>query len=135
MAGGSSEATAGPYDYADAFEVRLPEPDRDAPEAWVRAGMEQAPAWVNWIISLLPDDDEWRVVESHNEVVQLEQDDPLMHAVLVGRRVGPSRRVMTTRSPLQAAGACTTRLGRGERGASTSSPACHHEHGFDGDGG
>lgn len=85
-----------PCDYADAFEVRMPEPDREAPEAWVLTGMEQVPAWVEWISWLLPDDDEWRVVESTSEVVRLEQSDPLMHVVLVGRRVGPFRRRLTT---------------------------------------
>lgn len=33
-------ATAHPYDYADAFEVRLPRPDPHSPEKWGRAGLE-----------------------------------------------------------------------------------------------
>lgn len=32
-------SAAGGHDYADAFEVRLAEPDPHAPEVWVRAGL------------------------------------------------------------------------------------------------
>lgn len=99
-------ATGRRYDYADAFQVRLPEPDLAAPEAWVRAGMGGTPAVVDWIASLLghrsepfpsPDMVEgFRVVRSTSEVVHLEQSLPLMHVVLVGRRVGSSVRELTT---------------------------------------
>ncbi len=101
-------AAARRYDYADAFEVRLPEPDGDAPETWVLAGLDDSPAVVEWIASLLlghggaPSTstdrvvDGWRVVESTPEVVHLEQSLPLMHVVVVGRRVGLSGRMLTS---------------------------------------
>lgn len=103
-----SIAAARRYDYADAFEVRLPEPDGDAPETWVLAGLDDSPAVVEWIASLLlghgsaPSTstsrvvDGWRVVESTSEVVHLEQSLPLMHVVVVGRRVGSSGRMLTS---------------------------------------
>ncbi len=96
------------YDYADAFEVRLPEPDGDAPETWVLAGLDDSPVVVEWIATVLlghgsaPSTstdrvvDGWRVVESTSEVVQLEQSLPLMHVVVVGRRVGSSGRMLTS---------------------------------------
>ena len=96
------------YDYADAFEVRLPEPDGDAPETWVLAGMDDSPAVVEWIATVLlghgsaPSTstdrvvDGWRVVESTSEVVHLEQSLPLMHVVVVGRRIGSSGRMLTS---------------------------------------
>ena len=101
-------ATGRRYDYADAFEVRLPEPDGDAPETWVLAGLDDSPAVVEWIASLLlghgsaPSTstdrvvDGWRVVESTSEVVHLEQSLPLMHVVVVGRGVGSSGRMLTS---------------------------------------
>jgi hypothetical protein len=46
-------ATARLYDYADAFELRLPEPDPYVPETWVRAGLEATPGVVNWIVGML----------------------------------------------------------------------------------
>ena len=101
-------ATGRRYDYADAFEVRLPGPDGDAPETWVLDGLDDSPAVVEWIASLLlghgsaPSTsadrvvDGWRVVESTSEVVHLEQSLPLMHVVVVGRRVGSSGRMLTS---------------------------------------
>ena len=101
-------AAARRYDYADAFEIRLPEPDGDAPETWVLAGMDDSPAVVEWIATVVlghgsapPTStdrvvDGWRVVESTSEVVHLEQSLPLMHVVVVGRRVGSSGRMLTS---------------------------------------
>jgi len=40
--------------------------------------------------------DGWRVMESTPEVVHLEQSLPLMHVVVVGRRVGASGRMLTS---------------------------------------
>lgn len=92
------------FDYADAVEVELPEPDRDAPEAWVRAGLADSPALVKRITSLLgvgktPDSDGipgFKVIESNAEVVHLEQALPLMHVTLIGRNIGLSTRTLTT---------------------------------------
>lgn len=99
-------AAARRHDYADAFEVRLPGPDPYPPEAWVRAGLEATPAVVKRIVGLLglsgasvssPDSvGPFRVVESGPEVIHLEASLPLMHVVMVGRRVGPTRRTLTT---------------------------------------
>ena len=83
------------YDYADAFEARLPVPDAYSPEAWVLAGLDAAPAAVKRITALLGMGD-WRIVDSTPEVVHLEQSLPLMQVVLVGRRAGPTRRLFTT---------------------------------------
>ena len=99
-------AAARPYDYADAFEVRLPGPDPYPPEAWVRAGLEATPWVVKRILGLLGIREApassadhvggFRIVESGPEAVHLEASVPLMHVVLVGRRVEPRRRMLTT---------------------------------------
>ena len=98
-------AAARRYDYADAFEVRLPEPDPYSPETWVRAGLEATPRVVDWIVGLLgfreaPASSDhvsgFRIVKSDPEVVHLEASLPLMHVVMVGRRVEPTRRMLTT---------------------------------------
>lgn len=99
-------ATACPHNYADAFEVRLPAPDLYPPETWVRAGLAATPKWVDHVISLLG----WReapgssagnlsgfeVVASNTEVIHLETSLPLLHVVMVGRNVEPTRRTLTT---------------------------------------
>jgi hypothetical protein len=94
------------YDYADAFEVRLPDPDPYSPETWVRAGLEATPGVVQWLVDLLdlgraPESSadilsSFRIVKSDPEVIHLEESSPLMHTVLVGRRVAPTRRMFTT---------------------------------------
>jgi hypothetical protein len=100
-------AAARRYDYADAFEVRLPEPDPYPPETWARAGLEEATSRVaDWTMSLLGLREApvssaghvgpFRIVESSPEVVHLEASVPLMHVVVVGRKVEPTRRMVTT---------------------------------------
>ncbi len=99
-------AAARRYDYADAFEVRLPEPDPYPPETWVRAGLGATPGWVEWVVGLLGLSSEpessadhvgpFRIVESGPEVIHLEASLPLMHVVMVGRKVEPTRRMLTT---------------------------------------
>ncbi len=99
-------AAARRYDYADAFEVRLPGPDPYPPEAWVRAGLEATPGVVKRILGLLglreaPASSAdhvsgFRIVGSGPEAVHLEASLPLMHVVLVGRRAEPTRRMFTT---------------------------------------
>lgn len=94
------------YDYADAFQVELPEPDQDTPEAWIRAGMSSTPALVDWIAARLghqdasvpsPDRVEgFRVVRSSSEVLELEQSLALLDVVLIARRVGSSGRMFTS---------------------------------------
>ncbi|TVL91169.1 hypothetical protein CD790_17980 [Streptomyces sp. SAJ15] len=99
-------ATARRYDYADAFELRLSEPDPHPPEVWVRAGLDGTPKWVDLVAGLLgmrgapegPADRVagFRVIESRPDVVHLETTLPLMRVVLVGRRVEPTCRLFTS---------------------------------------
>lgn len=99
-------ATAHRYDYADAVEVHLPGPDAYSPETWVRAGFEASPWAVKRIVRLLgsrraPQSSAdyvggFRVLESGPEVIHLEMSAPPIRAVLVGRRVEPTRRMLTT---------------------------------------
>lgn len=94
------------YNYADAFEVELPEPDHDTPEAWIRAGMGATPALVDWLAARLghqdapvpsPDRVEgFRVLRSSAEVLELEQSLPLLDVILIARRVGSSGRMFTS---------------------------------------
>ena len=93
------------YDYADAFEVQLPEPEQQPPRAWVLAGLNEAPVLVERVARWLGVDRDgstaggtggWDVVESSADVIQMEQTVPLMHVVLVGRRVGNSGRRFTS---------------------------------------
>ncbi|MGX1884908.1 hypothetical protein [Streptomyces sp. NPDC055287] len=94
------------YDYADAFELRLSEPDPHSPETWVLAGLDATPKWVDRVAGLLgvssaPAESAdqaggFRIVESSAEVVRLETSLPLMRVVLVGRRIEPARRMFTS---------------------------------------
>ncbi|MGH9271556.1 MAG: hypothetical protein ACRDZ2_09805, partial [Ilumatobacteraceae bacterium] len=83
-------------DYADAFELRLEEPERRPPEVWVRAGIDATPAWIKRIAGAEEGLGSARVLESDAEVVVLEDSDALMDTVMVGRNVDPQRRVLTT---------------------------------------
>lgn len=99
-------AAGGRYDYADAFEVRLPGPDLEVPATWVGAGLDKLPAVVEWIASLLGVHDDpatptnpipgWRIVESSAAVVHIERSLALMRVVAVGRKIEPSRRLFTS---------------------------------------
>ncbi len=89
-------AAARRYDYADAFELRLEGPDRCSPEEWVRAGVDATPAWIKRIAGARDGLGSARIVESDADVVVLEDSDPLMDTVMVGRNVEPERRVLTT---------------------------------------
>jgi hypothetical protein len=84
------------YDYADAFELRLEGPDRCSPEEWLRAGVDAAPAWIKRIAGHADGFASARIVASDADVVVLEDSDPLMDTMLVGRNVEPGRRVLTT---------------------------------------
>lgn len=94
------------YDYADSFELRLPAPEAQVPEAWVRAGMADSPAVVEWVADRLGIGDGstrsdheiegGQVLESTADVVQIEWSLPLMRVVVVGRRIEPSGRRLTS---------------------------------------
>jgi hypothetical protein len=89
-------AAARPHDYADAFELRLEEPDGLSPEEWVRAGVDATPAWIKRVAGHADGLGSARIVESSAEVVVLEDSDPLMDTVMIGRNLEPQRRVLTT---------------------------------------
>jgi hypothetical protein len=89
-------AAARRYDYADAFELRLERPDRCSPEEWVRAGVDATPAWIKQIAGHADGLGSARIAESDADVVVLEDSDPLMDTVMVGRNVEPERRLLTT---------------------------------------
>ena len=88
-------AAARGHDYADAFELRLGEPDPCSPEEWVRAGVDATPAWIKRIAGAKDGLGSARIVESAADLVVLEASDPLMETVMVGRNVA-GRRVLTT---------------------------------------
>jgi hypothetical protein len=98
-------------DYADAFEIRTPEPDGRTAEQWARAALEQAPWPVRRVVLVahryvlrfrlgpLPSPDHvlgWRIEMSEPEVIRLQAESPLVRAVIVGRRPEPTRTVLTT---------------------------------------
>ncbi|WP_166532254.1 hypothetical protein [Blastococcus xanthinilyticus] len=89
-------AAARPYDYADAFELRLEGPDHCSPEEWVRAGVDATPTWIKRIAGNADGLGSVRIVESTAAVVVLEDSDRLMDTVMVARNVEPGRRVLTT---------------------------------------
>jgi hypothetical protein len=89
-------AAARPYDYADAFELRLEGPDRFSPEEWVRAGVDATPTWIKRIAGNADGLGSVRIVESTAAAVVLEDSDRLMDTVMVARNVEPGRRVLTT---------------------------------------
>ena len=100
------------YDYADAFEIRLPEPDARSAEQFARCALEQAPWPVRWTIRLAhrhllrlrlgpassPDHLlGWKIVTTQPDVIHLEAVSPLLgRGVLVGRRADPTCMVITT---------------------------------------
>jgi hypothetical protein len=99
------------YDYADAFEARVADPDNRSAEDWVRSGLEQAP-WVirrgvvvvhRFVIGfrLAPRSSPdhvlgWRIVTSRPDLVQLEAVSPLVRGVIVARRPDETSAVLTT---------------------------------------
>jgi hypothetical protein len=101
----------GRYDYADAFEIHVPEPDTRTAEQWVRRGLEGAPSalrggvvvvhryLLGFRLGPLSAPDHvlgWRIVTSQPDVVLLEAVSPLGRGVIVGRRPDPGSTVLTT---------------------------------------
>ena len=99
------------YDYGDAFEIRVPEPDARSAEQFARCALEQAPWPVRWIVrtahrhllrarlgpSSSPDHVfGLKILMSEPDVIHLEAESPLLRGVIVGRRVDPTCRVITT---------------------------------------
>ena len=98
-------------DYADAFEVEVRVPDERSAEAWVRCGLEGAPAVVRRIIQIAhrrvlrfrlapPSSPDhvlgWAITESAPDVIRLEATSPILRAAIVGRRSDPTHTRLTT---------------------------------------
>jgi hypothetical protein len=99
------------YDYADAFEIRLSEPDARSAEQFARCALEQA-AWpVRFTVAIAqrkllrlllcprvsPDHlAGWAIRAAERDVVHLEAESPLLRAALVARRVDPTCTVIAT---------------------------------------
>jgi hypothetical protein len=62
----------------------------------VRAGVDATPAWIKQIAGHADGLGSSRIAASDADVVVLEDSDPLMDTVMVGRNVEPQRRVLTT---------------------------------------
>jgi hypothetical protein len=100
------------YDYADAFEIRVREPDRRSAEQFARCALEQAPWPVRWTVRIVqrhllrlrlgprssPDHIfGWKILTTQPDVIHLEAVSPLLgRGVLVGRRTDPTCVVITT---------------------------------------
>jgi hypothetical protein len=100
------------YDYADAFEVRLDQPDARSAEQFARCAVEEAASPVRWTIRaahrhllrlrLGPDSSPdhlfgWKIRTSQPDVVHLEAVSPLLgRGALVLRRPDPARAVVRT---------------------------------------
>ena len=99
------------YDYADAFEIELREPDARSPEQLTRCALEQGPwpvRWTVWIglrhvlrLKLGPRSSPdhvfgWTILTSRPEVIHLEAVSPLLRGVLVLRRPAPTVVAVTT---------------------------------------
>lgn len=98
-------------DYADAFAVRVPHPDRRSAEAWLRCGLEEAPGPVRAVIRvahryvlrfrLLPATEPqqvlgWRIEEARPDLIHVTASSPTMRAVLVVRRPDEYEATITT---------------------------------------
>jgi hypothetical protein len=100
------------YDYADAFEIRLPEPDARSAEQFVWCALEQASWLVRWTVPVVhrhvlrlrlapPSSPDhlfgWKVLTRQPDVIHLEAVSPVLgRGVLVFRRVEPTSASMTT---------------------------------------
>jgi hypothetical protein len=100
-----------PVHYADAFIVRLPDPDGRTAEAWVRYGLEEAPRPIRAVIriahrhvlrfALLPARSSnqvlgWRITEARPDVIYLAASSPILRGVIVARRPDERSAVLTT---------------------------------------
>jgi hypothetical protein len=99
------------YDYADSFEIQLPEPDDHTAEEWMRCALENAPLATRLTIS-----NAWRhalrfelapesspdhilgaeIVTSEPDLIHVAVGGPLLRGVLLGRRPDPTSVSVTT---------------------------------------
>lgn len=100
------------YDYADSYEIRIPASDPRTAEQFARHALEEAPWPVRTIVDVAhrqilrlrlgprPSPDHvfgWKILRSEPDVLHLEAVSPLLgRGVIVGRRVGRTRVVITT---------------------------------------
>ena len=99
------------FDYADAFEIRLPSGDERTAEEWMRCGLEDAPLPLRWTIlvahrfvlrfDLAPLSAPgnimgWRIVTSVPDLTHLQAISPLLRGDLVARRDDPGRVTLST---------------------------------------
>jgi len=98
-------------DYEDAFALRLTHRDGHTAEQWLRAGLEDSPAALRRLIliahrgvlllRLRPLDAPgsvlgWPITSASAEAVRLDAHSPLLHAVIVARRVDLGSVQLTT---------------------------------------
>ncbi len=103
-------ATEG-YDYADAFEAPLDSADTRSAEELVRDGIERVPRWLGALVlvahrhvlrlQLAPGRSPnhllgWEILAAEPDNITLRAAGPLVHGVLVARRVPPSTAVLET---------------------------------------
>ena len=100
------------YDYADSFEIRVPESDERSAEQFVRCAIEDAPRPLRELVWLVhrhvlrlrlgPRSSAshvlgWRIKTSERDAFRLEATSPLFgRGVIIGRRPDPTRAVVTT---------------------------------------
>jgi hypothetical protein len=99
------------YDYADAFEVTLPEGDGRTAEQVVRAGLQHAPPKLRSTIVVMhrhvlrfqlgPVSSPnhvvgWQIMTSEPDVFLMEASGPLIDGAIVARRVGERAARLTT---------------------------------------
>lgn len=99
-----------PYDYADSFELMLDAPDDHLASEWMQAVLGEASPAVMALVAFVHrriagfrgrrDDGVgmpgWQVAAMQDDVVMLEASGSLLRAVIVARRVSPTRSTFTT---------------------------------------
>jgi len=98
-------------DYADAFEVSLSHTDTRSAEEMVRAGLQDAPKWLRIVVLIahrhvlrfelapLAAPNHvlgWEILTAEHDDIRLRATGPLLHGLLVARRVAPSTAVLET---------------------------------------
>ena len=97
------------HDYADAFEVRLAQPDQHTAEEWVRTALDESAPWVLAIIrfvhgriarfSLSSEPHSvlgWETVSSASDAFHIETRGPALRAAIVLRRTSDTTATVTT---------------------------------------
>jgi hypothetical protein len=99
------------YDYADAFATPMDAADGRSAEELVRAGLGQVPRWLGMVVFLVqrhvlrlelasgssPNHVlGWEILTAERDCIRLGAAGPLLHGVLVARRVPPSTAVLET---------------------------------------